>query len=183
VELYGSDRSETESETSEILSNSPKEMVKFYKKTDFKSERNSSNLPSTSSLPSFDKEENILIRTDNTAAMYNINKKSGAMNLYCTARKIWKLSERNYLILKAVHIPGRINVTTDRLSRLEMSKDYYLNQKLFQRIQKMWRYYPKVDLFGCKKNFLTNIYVGNLSKRSRQHRKCLKTYIRRSLFY
>jgi hypothetical protein len=32
--------------------------------------------------------KNILIRTVNTAAMYNINKKSGAMNLYCTARKI-----------------------------------------------------------------------------------------------
>jgi hypothetical protein len=43
------------------------------------------------------------------------------MNLYCTARRIWKLSERNYLILKAVHIPGRIKVTTDRLSHLEMT--------------------------------------------------------------
>jgi hypothetical protein len=59
------------------------------------------------------KYKNILIRMGNTVAMYNINKKSGAMNLYRTARKIWKLSERNYLILKAVHIPGRINVTTD----------------------------------------------------------------------
>jgi hypothetical protein len=50
-----------------------------------------------------------------------INKKSGAMNLYQTARRIWKLSEANYLILKAVHIPGRINVTTDRLSPIEMA--------------------------------------------------------------
>jgi hypothetical protein len=37
--------------------------------------------------------KNILIRTDNTAAMYNINKKSKTMNLYHTAMKIWKLSE------------------------------------------------------------------------------------------
>jgi hypothetical protein len=44
--------------------------------------------------------------------------KSGAKNLYHTARKIWKLSEKNSLTLKAVHIPGRINVTTDRLSWL-----------------------------------------------------------------
>jgi hypothetical protein len=81
--------------------------------------------------------KNILIRTDNTATMYNIIKKSGAMNLYRTVRKIWKLSERNYLILKAVHIPGRINVTTDRLSRLEMSGDYQLKEEIFQRIQRM----------------------------------------------
>jgi hypothetical protein len=101
----------------------------------------------------------IIIRTDNTAAMYNINKKSGAMNLYRTARKIWKLSKINYLILKAVHIPGRINVTTDRLSRLEMSRDYQLKEKIFQRIQKMWPCYPKVDLFASKKNQLIKTYA------------------------
>jgi hypothetical protein len=103
--------------------------------------------------------------------MYNINKKSGAMNLYRTARKIWKLSERNYLILKVIHTPGRINVATDKLSRLEMSGDYQLNEMVFQRIQKMWHCYPKVDLFASKKNRLC---ISNLSRRSRQHRKRLK---------
>jgi hypothetical protein len=61
-------------------------------------------------------KRNILIRTDNTVAMYNINKKSGGKNLYCTVRKIWKLSEKNSFTLKAVHIPGRINVMMDKLS-------------------------------------------------------------------
>jgi hypothetical protein len=42
VELYRSDRTETESETSERISNSPKEMVKFYEKTDFKLKRDNS---------------------------------------------------------------------------------------------------------------------------------------------
>jgi hypothetical protein len=91
--------------------------------------------------------------------MYNINKKSGAVNLYRTVREIWKLSEINYLILKTVHIPGRINVTTDRLSRLEMSGDYQLKEEIFQRIQKMWRCYPKVDLFASKKNRLIRTYA------------------------
>jgi hypothetical protein len=61
VELYRSDRTETEPETSEKLSNSPTEMVKFHH-----------------FLPLIKKSryKNILIRTDNTAAMYNINKKS-----------------------------------------------------------------------------------------------------------
>jgi hypothetical protein len=109
--------------------------------------------------------KNILMRMDNTVVMYNINKKSGAMNLYHTARKIWKLSERNYLILKAVHIPGRINVITDRLSRLEMSGDYHLNKRVFQRIQRMWRCYPKVDLFASKKNRLVKTYASVIPRR------------------
>jgi hypothetical protein len=95
---------------------------------------------------------------DNTAAIYNI-KKSGAKNLYHTARKIWKLSEKNFLILKAVHTSGRINVTTNKLSRLEMSRDYHLNEKVFQRIQQMRRCYPRVDLFASKKNRLIRTYA------------------------
>jgi hypothetical protein len=58
------------------------------------------------------KYKNILIRTNNTAAMYSINKKSEIKNLYHTTRKIWKLSKRNSLTLKTVHIPGKINVMT-----------------------------------------------------------------------
>jgi hypothetical protein len=104
VELYRPIRSETESEDSEILSDSPKKWSNFMKKQ-------TSNLKEITTvyfalhhfLPIIKKYryKNILIWTDNTATMYNINKKSGAMNLYCTARKIWKLSEINYLILKA----------------------------------------------------------------------------------
>jgi hypothetical protein len=56
VELYGSVRSETESEASERISNSPKEMVKLYEKTDFKPERDNSDLPSTSSFSTSNKE-------------------------------------------------------------------------------------------------------------------------------
>jgi DNA-binding PucR family transcriptional regulator len=91
--------------------------------------------------------------------MYNINKKSGTKNLYHTARKIWKLSEKNSLTLKAVHISGRINVTTNKLSRLEMNRDYHLNEKMFQRIQRMWRCYPRIDLFESKKNRLIRTYA------------------------
>jgi hypothetical protein len=119
--------------------------------------------------------KNILIRTDKTASMYNINKKSEAKNLYGTERKIWKLSEKNSSTLKVLHIAGRINVTTDRLSRLEMSGDYHLNERVFPRIQWIWRCYPKVDLFVLKKNRLTKICVSDTKKRSRQHKKCLET--------
>jgi hypothetical protein len=144
-------------------------MVKLYEEINFKSERDNSYLPSTFHLflPLMKKSryKNILIRTDNTAVIYNINKNSGAKNLYHTARKIWKLLERNSLTLKAVDIPGRINVMMDRLSRLEMSGDYHLDDKVFQRIQRMWRCYPKVDLFASKKNRLVRMYVSVIPRK------------------
>jgi hypothetical protein len=71
--------------------------------------------------------------------------------------KIWKLSEIICLQLKAAHIPGRINVATDRLSRLEMSGDYHLKEEVFQMIQ--WRCFPKVDLFASKLNRLVKTYA------------------------
>jgi hypothetical protein len=40
------------------------------------------------------------------------------------------------------YISGRINVATERLSRLEMSRDYHLKEELFQMIQWKWKYKP-----------------------------------------
>jgi hypothetical protein len=59
VELYRSDRVKTKSKTPEGLSNSPTEMVKLYEETNIEFKRDNSYLPSTSSLPSFDKERNL----------------------------------------------------------------------------------------------------------------------------
>jgi hypothetical protein len=155
VELYRPNRSEQKSKIEEGLSDNLIEIVKLDEESNFKSKRINSNIPSSSSLPSSDKE----IRTDNIAAMYNFNKKSGAMNLYRMSRKIWKLSEINYLQLKAAHISGRINVATDRLSRLEMSGDYQLRTEVFQTIQRRWKCFPKVDLFTSKLNRLVKTYA------------------------
>jgi hypothetical protein len=139
VELYRSVRSKTESETSERISNSPKEMVKLYEKTDFESERDNRNLSSTSSLPSPNKEVQIQKYIDkNRQYSSDVQHQQEIRSNEPIPRKIWKLSERNYLILKSVHILGRINVAMDKLSCLEMSGDYQLNKVVFQRIQKMW---------------------------------------------
>jgi hypothetical protein len=61
------------------------------------------------------------------------------------------------LKLKAAYIPGRINVATDRLSRLEISGDYHLKEEVFQMIQWKWKYFPKVDLLALKLNRLVKI--------------------------
>jgi hypothetical protein len=83
----------------------------------------------------------------------------GSNEFIPNSKEDMEIIRKNYFILKAVHIPGKINVTTDRLSRLEMSGDYQLKEEIFQKIQRMWRCYPKVDLFASKKNRLTKTYT------------------------
>jgi hypothetical protein len=91
--------------------------------------------------------------------MYGINRKTGAQNLYMTTRKIWYMIDKNGLALKAVHIPGKLNTTMDKLSCLEMSGDYSLPRKTFQFIQETLRCYLIVDMFASKKNQLLKKYA------------------------
>jgi hypothetical protein len=130
-------------------------MVKFYEETDLKPKRDNSNLFSTSSLLSPNKEIQIQ-EYNNKDGQYigNVQHQQEIGSI-----KSLSYSTEDYLILKVVHIPGRINVTTDRLSQLEMSRDYQLKEEIFQRIQRMWRCYPKVDLFASKRNRLTRTYA------------------------
>jgi ribonuclease HI len=96
----------------------------------------------------------ILIRTDNASAMYKINQKISSQNLYITTRKIWYSIDQNRMALRAIHIPRKLNMMMDRLSCLEMSRDYSLPQKIFQFIQETLRCYPKVDMFALKKKYI-----------------------------
>jgi hypothetical protein len=84
------------------------------------------------------------------------------------SRKIWKLSDINYLQLKSAHIPGRINVATDRLSRLEMSRDYYLKEQVFQ-------FSESRPVCVKTKQASKNLCISDSEKRSRQHRQCIET--------
>jgi hypothetical protein len=94
----------------------------------------------------------ILIQTDNTSTIYKINQRTDAQNLYMTTRRIRYLIDQNGMALKAIHIPGKLNTTTDKLSRLEMSGDYSLPRKTFRFIQETLRCYPTLDMFASKKN-------------------------------
>jgi hypothetical protein len=111
--------------------------------------------------------KSILIGTDNTAAMYNINKKSGAMNLYRMSRKIWKLSEINCLQLKAAHIPGRINVATDRLSK---GNERRLSPERTYDSVKMEIFSESRPVHIKTKQASKNLCISNSEKGSRQYR-------------
>jgi hypothetical protein len=127
VELYRSVGAETESEDSD----SPKEMVKFHEKTNLEPKRDNSSLLCTSSLSSPNKEIQIQEynnkdRQHHSDLQHQQEIRSDEFIL--NSEKDMEII-RSKLILKAVHVLGRINVTTDRLSRLEMSGDYQLRKK------------------------------------------------------
>jgi hypothetical protein len=71
----------------------------------------------------------------------------------------------DWLQFKAAHIPGRINVATDKLRRLEMSGDYHLKKEVFQMIQWRWKYFPKIDLFASKLNMIIKIYASIIPRK------------------
>jgi hypothetical protein len=75
------------------------------------------------------------------------------------------------MFLKVVHIPGKLNMTMDKLSHFKMSGDYCITQRTFQFIQETLRCYPKIDLFASKKNRLLQKFA---LVRFRQYRNALR---------
>ena len=69
---------------------------------------------------------------------------------------LWRIltwCSRNEVILKARHIPGRLNVIADKLSRLgqTIQTEWSLNPEVFQAICNQW-HRPTVDLFATRFN-------------------------------
>jgi hypothetical protein len=98
----------------------------------------------------------ILIQSDNTTAVYNINRKA-AVTLYLDLRHLLKKSEKLNLTMTAVHILGIENTTIDSLSRLELSGDYQIRKEvIWPSLKKIFR--PNIDLFARQSNALLTCY-------------------------
>jgi hypothetical protein len=72
--------------------------------------------------------QSILLRTDNTSVMFNVNKKRGALTLLHPLKLLMELMETKVMEMKAIHIQGITNVTGGSLSRLARSGDYAAEQ-------------------------------------------------------
>ena len=71
---------------------------------------------------------------------------------------LWRIltwCARNQVTLKAQHIPGRLSVVADKLSRLDQTTqtEWSLLQKVFQAICNRW-HRPQIDLFATRFNKL-----------------------------
>ncbi|KAA6401856.1 MAG: putative reverse transcriptase [Streblomastix strix] len=104
-------------------------------------------------------DQAVLIRSDNTTAVYDIGKWKAKESLIERIKQVFYLVKRLRLQITTIHIPGKLNSTTDSLSRLLRSGDYSLKDGMIQMICKTWNYMPQIDIFATQYNKLINNYA------------------------
>ena len=98
----------------------------------------------------------VWVRTDNTAAMFYVNKGGGrSLALSKRTRPLWDCCARRQITLSAEHIPGVDNVWADGISRRRYSPaDWRLRPSVFWKIMNKFRYQPTIDAFAEPSNAL-----------------------------
>ena len=97
----------------------------------------------------------VLVATDNTTVVAYINKEGG-MKSGSLCALLWRILSwctRKQITLKRRHIPSRLNVIADKLSRLgqTIQTEWSLHPEVFQAICSRW-HQPQVDLFAIRYN-------------------------------
>ena len=97
----------------------------------------------------------VLVATDNTTVVAYINKERG-MKSGSLCALLWRIRSwctRQQVTLRARHIPGRLNVIADKLSRLgqTIQTEWSLHPEVFQAVCSRW-HQPQVDLFATRFN-------------------------------
>ena len=97
----------------------------------------------------------VLVATDNTTVVAYINKEGG-MRSGPLCALLWRIltwCSQRQVTLKAQHIPGRLNVIADKLSRLgqTIQTEWSLLPEVFHQICNQW-HWPQIDLFATRFN-------------------------------
>ena len=97
----------------------------------------------------------VLVATGNTTVVSYINKEGG-MRSGPLCALLWRIltwCTSHQVTLRARHIPGRLNVVADKLSRLgqTIQTEWSLLQEVFQTICSRW-HRPNIDLFATRFN-------------------------------
>ena len=104
----------------------------------------------------------MLVATDNSTVVAYINKQGGthSAEMYALLWKIMTWFHHYQVTLKAIHIPGCLNVMTNLLSRSNQvqSTEWSLHPQMFKQICQMW-FSPQVDLFATLLNHKIPLYV------------------------
>ncbi len=96
----------------------------------------------------------IIVRTDNMAVVSHINRQGGSRSrtLDRLARRLLLWSQDKFLSLRAVHVPGILNLAADFLSRQKLRPgEWMLNR---QTVSQIWDLFGKaeVDLFASQES-------------------------------
>ena len=108
--------------------------------------------------------EHIYLFMDSTVALKYISKMGGRkLLLNSLAKQIWEWCERRNIWISAFHIPGKLNVRADKLSRALRKKrnddmEWALQQDIYDRISHRMGTCD-IDLFASSKNHKHSKYV------------------------
>ena len=106
--------------------------------------------------------KSVLLNTDNTTVACYINKQGGARSstLSLKAEEILRFCQENHVWLVARHVPGKLNIVADALSRPHMvlNTEWTLAHFLLDPLWDLW-FRPHVDLFATQFNHRLPVYV------------------------
>ncbi|KAA6380251.1 MAG: hypothetical protein EZS28_024221 [Streblomastix strix] len=88
-------------------------------------------------------DQAVMIRSEFTAAVYDIGKWKAKESLIERIKQVFYLVEKFQLQITTVHIPRKLNSTTDSLSRICRLGDYTLNDGMIQMICRTQNYMLK----------------------------------------
>ncbi|KAA6374202.1 MAG: hypothetical protein EZS28_030269, partial [Streblomastix strix] len=94
----------------------------------------------------------VLIRSSIKIAVNDIGKLKANESLIENIKQVFYLVKSLQLQITTIHFPGKLNSTTDSLSRLCRSGDHILKDGMVQMICKTWNYMPQIDIFAIQEN-------------------------------
>lgn len=95
----------------------------------------------------------VMIRSDNTSVVCDINRKSAGRNLLPLLTLIMERSKAAKIRIRAEHIPGIRNKAADALSRLEWAGDYSVKEEVLEEVYRTLNWRPEVDAFASPRNY------------------------------
>ena len=106
--------------------------------------------------------QTVRLFTDNTTVACYVNKQGGARSIGLSqeAEKILLWCDQRAISLSARHVPGKLNILADALSRPHciLHTEWTIAQRVLQQV---WNHFhrPMVDLFATRFNFRLPTYV------------------------
>ena len=112
-------------------------------------------------------DEHIHLFMDNTVALKYISKMGGRKTLLkALAKDIWKWCEQRNIWISAFHIPGKLNITADKLSRQKCNEDmeWAIQPDIYELISHKMGF-SDIDLFASVKNCKNARYMSYMPEK------------------
>jgi ribonuclease HI len=104
-------------------------------------------------------ETSLKIQSDNTSAVYNIQRWKAKGRRGVVLRKLRRLADEKQLTIGAQHLPGATNGEADSLSRMGGSSEYCMTTQTMQIISDEWGIHLTLDAFASRDTHLLPRYA------------------------